>query len=118
VLCSNDSENNYSIIKDLLKQKKRPDGIIASVEKLTAPIYLASNDLGLKIPDDIKVISFTNLETALILNPPLTTITQPAFEMGKTAATVLFKALKKKSPGLKKESVVIPSSLIIRNSTG
>jgi LacI family transcriptional regulator len=117
VLCSNDNESNYRVLVNLLKRKKRPDGIIASVEKLTAPVYLACNDLNLKIPVDLKVVSFTNLETALILNPPLTTITQPAFEMGKTAATVLFKALKKKSPGLKKESVVIPSSLIIRSST-
>ncbi|MEO5562991.1 MAG: LacI family DNA-binding transcriptional regulator [Chitinophagaceae bacterium] len=117
ILCSNDINNNDSIIRDLLQRKNRPDGIIASVEKLTTTIYLVCKELGLSIPDDIKLVSFTNLQTALILDPPLTTITQPAFEMGNTAATVLFKALGKQTLNLKKESVVIPSALIERNSS-
>jgi LacI family transcriptional regulator len=118
VECSNDPDSNSQIIKDLLKKKKRPGGIIASVEKLTTPVYLACKDLKLDIPGDIKIISFTNLQTALILDPPLTTITQPAFEMGKEAASVLFKALGKTNYNLKKETIVIPSVLTIRNSTG
>ncbi|MDQ6762975.1 MAG: substrate-binding domain-containing protein, partial [Bacteroidota bacterium] len=64
-----------------------------------------------------KIVCFSNLETASILNPSLTTVTQPAFEMGKTAATLLFRALAKSSFNLKKESIVIPSNLVIRGST-
>jgi LacI family transcriptional regulator len=63
------------------------------------------------------VITFTNLQAALILTPTLTTITQPAFEMGQAAAAVLFKALRKKNYNLKEETVVIPSVLNIRHST-
>lgn len=118
VLCDSNTMGNYEIVRKLLKRKNRPDGIIACVEKLTTPIYLACKDLKLSIPDKIKVISFTNLQAALILNPTLTTVTQPAFEMGKIAATVLFKALEKKNYNLKKEIVVIPSVLNIRQSTG
>ena len=118
VLCDSNLAGNYNIILNLLKQKKRPDGIIACVEKLTTPIYLACRDLNLSIPDKIKVISFTNLQAALILNPTLTTITQPAFEMGKTAASVLFAALRKNNFNLKQETVMIPSVLNIRHSTG
>jgi LacI family transcriptional regulator len=118
VLCDGDhTTDNYTIIKDLLKAKDRPDGIIACVEKLTTPIYLACKDLNLSIPDNIKVISFTNLQAALILSPTLTTVTQPAFEMGKTAATVLFKALAKNNYNLKNETVILPSVLNIRDST-
>lgn len=117
VQCSNDLESNKEIIRNMLKNKVIPDGIIASVEKLTAAIYLVCKELGLSIPSAIKVISFTNLQSAAILNPALTTVTQPAFEMGKTAATVLFKALGKKSINLKRESVVIPSLLVQRDST-
>jgi LacI family transcriptional regulator len=118
LFCGNDTEENYSIIKKMLNKEKRPDGIIACVEKFTNSIYLACTDLKLAIPGDIKVISFTNLQTALILNPPLTTITQPAFEMGKTAASVLFKTLGKNSANLKNETVIIPSVLNIRYSSG
>jgi LacI family transcriptional regulator len=117
VLCTNDAKQNYPLIKKLLQQKNKPNGIVASVEKLTTPVYKACADLKLKIPNDVKVVCFSNLETASILNPSLTTITQPAFEMGKTAATLLFKALEKKSFNLTKESLVIPSALVVRSST-
>lgn len=117
VNCSNDNEKNYTLLKKILKQKNRPDGIIASVEKLTPPVYLACKDLGLRIPEDVKLISFSNLETASILNPSLSTITQPAYEMGKMAASFLFKAIGKKSFQLRNEEVVIPSQLLQRAST-
>lgn len=117
VLCGNDIDENYSIIKNVLMKEKRPDGIIASVEKFTTSIYLACKELGLAIPGEVKVISFTNLQTALILDPPLTTITQPAFEMGKMAASVLFKTLGKKNTNIKNETVIVPSVLNTRYST-
>ena len=117
VLCSNDSKKNYSLLKKLLQQKDRPDGIVASVEKLTTPVYKACADLELKIPGDVKLICFSNLETASILNPSLTTITQPAFEMGRAAATLLFNSLEKTKFNLAKESLVIPSLLVVRGST-
>ena len=116
VSCDSNSEGNYKIIHELLKNKNKPDGLIASVEKLTTPVYLACEHLGLTIPGDLKVISFTNLQAALILTPTLTTVTQPAFEMGKTAATVLFQSLEKRNYNLKKEITIIPSVLTIRNS--
>lgn len=117
VLCDGNSETNYNSIYKMLKSKNRPDGIIACVEKLTTPVYLACKALQLSIPEKIKVISFTNLQAALILSPALTTVTQPAFEMGKVAAEMLFKIIQK--PGnVKKEKIVIPSRLQIRASTG
>ncbi|MES2653317.1 MAG: LacI family DNA-binding transcriptional regulator [Bacteroidota bacterium] len=118
IQCTNDAEQNYLLIKKLLQQKNRPNGIVASVEKLTTPIYIACEALKLKVPQDIKVICFSNLETAAILNPSLTTITQPAFEMGKVAATLLFKALENRNFSLIKEDFMIPSTLVVRRSTG
>jgi LacI family transcriptional regulator len=57
------------------------------------------------------------LDTASFLNPPLTTITQPAYEIGKTAAATLVKALEKKSFVISDDNVIIPSVLTIRKST-
>jgi LacI family transcriptional regulator len=115
--CSNDNAENFFVLKKLLSAKNYPDGIIASVEKLTTPVYLACKDLHLNVPKHVKVIAFSNLETALILNPALTTIRQPAFEMGKTAAAIFFKAIEKKNFQLKTESIIIPSQLIEEEST-
>jgi LacI family transcriptional regulator len=117
ILCTNEAEQNYQLIKKLLQQKNRPNGIVASVEKLTTPVYMACEKLKLNIPTDVKVVCFSNLETAAILNPSLTTITQPAFEMGKTAATLLFKTLENRNYSLVKEDLMIPSALVVRGSS-
>jgi LacI family transcriptional regulator len=118
LLCTNDENENYLLISKLLEKKNRANGIVASVEKLTTPVYQACAHLKLNIPRDVKVVCFSNLTTASILNPSLTTITQPAFEMGKASAMLLFKALEKTNFDLKAESSIIPSELIVRNSTG
>jgi LacI family transcriptional regulator len=117
IRCNDNAENNYLLVRKLLQKKNHPDGLIASVEKLTTPVYQVCKESGLHIPNDIKLISFTNLQTAAILNPPLTTIMQPAFEMGKTAATLLFKGIEKKNFDLASEKIVLPSRLIEREST-
>jgi len=117
LLCGNDAKKNYRLILKLLQRKDKPNGIVASVEKLTMPVYKACVALKLKIPGHVKIVCFSNLETASILNPSLTTITQPAFEMGKTATILLLKALEKKNVDLLEESLVIPSTLKIRKST-
>jgi LacI family transcriptional regulator len=118
IFCTNNEEENYEIIKKLINNSNCPDGLIASVEKLTITAYHVCSDLQLQIPQDIKVISFSNLASALILNPSLTTITQPAFEIGNAAASLLFNALDKRNYTLKSENVILPSVLNVRNSTG
>jgi LacI family transcriptional regulator len=116
VQCSNKARETKAMIRELLLQEDRPDGIIASVEKLATPVYEICQEIGMQIPEQLKIICFSNLSTATILNPPLTTITQPAFEMGKTAAEILFKALTKRNYVLKDQHIVIPSELISRTS--
>jgi LacI family transcriptional regulator len=115
--CVDNREKNYQMIKALMKSKDQPDGIFASVEHLAITSYVVCKDLGLKIPKDVKVISFSNLETAALLSPPLTTITQPAYEIGKEAASILLKALTKKNFQLTNSKLVLPSRLIEREST-
>jgi len=116
VTCSNKYNNeNVEVIKDHLKLEK-PDGIIATVEHLATSTYLACDEVKLNIPRDVKVVCFTNQITAPILNPPLTTILQPAFEMGKQAAQLLFDHLAGKTAENNKE-IVLPSKLVIRESS-
>ena len=117
VECSNDNDNNFSLVEKLLSGKNRPDGIFASVEKLAITSYHVCRKLDLSIPSDVKIIGFSNLETASLLNPSLTTITQPAFNIGKEAAGILFKALQKNQLNLRNEKVVLQSTLMKRDST-
>lgn len=111
------SEKNYALIEKLVKSPARPDGIFASVEHLAITAYQVCKKLNLNIPRNIKIISFSNLETAPLLNPSLTTITQPAFTIGNEAAAILFKALTKKQFHLTNSKIIFPSTLIEREST-
>lgn len=117
VHCGRDESVNYRMIRELLMAENRPDGVFASVEKLAVQVYHVCRELGLRIPEDVKVISFSNLVTASLLNPSLTTIAQPAYDMGKEAATILFRRLEKKYIVVPEDRVMLPARLEVRDST-
>ncbi|QPH41548.1 LacI family DNA-binding transcriptional regulator [Pedobacter endophyticus] len=114
--CSNSYEENSVIVKRALLELK-PDGVFASVERLAFATYYACYDLGIKIPDDVKVISFSSLEIAPLLNPSLTTITQPAAEIGEEAAKLLFQILDNDADKNQSNELILESKIIARNST-
>jgi len=115
--CSNDEKVNYSILKKVLQEIK-PDGIFSSVERLAFATYYVCNDLGVDIPADLKIISFSSLGIAPLLCPALSTITQPAYEMGIKAATLLFDELEKNGSPVNKKLHELKSKLFIRKSSG
>ncbi len=113
-----DKATSYEKIKRLLSKENKPDGIFASVEKLALITYHVCKDLRIKIPEELKVICFSNLRTATLLDPPLTTITQPAFEMGCEAASLLLKyLLKRRNNTIPDEHIILNSELVKRGST-
>ena len=113
--CTNDQETNQQIIRQAYHHLK-PDGIFASVERLAIATYYVAHQLNLRIPEELKVISFSSLEIAPLLNPSLSTITQPAFEMGITAAKLLFDMMEKNPQP--NQQIELRSELIKRKSTG
>jgi LacI family transcriptional regulator len=114
--CVNDNVQDAALIKALL-QEQQPDGIFAAVERFAISCYELCEELRLNIPNDVKIISFSNLQTASLLSPSLSTITQPAFDIGREAAAMLLKKLEKKNFQLPDENIVIQSKLIARKST-
>ncbi|WPR76624.1 LacI family DNA-binding transcriptional regulator [Algoriphagus sp. NG3] len=116
--CCHDEEKNVKLIGDLLGSSKKPDGILASVEKLAFATYQAVKKTELRIPSDLKLISFSNASVANLLNPSLTTITQPAVSIGNECAKLLIKKLTKpKHYDLLDQVITIPSKIMIREST-
>ena len=113
--CEDECQNLAQITQ--LIDIHRPDALFSSIEEFVIPTYTACRVLHLKIPDEIKIISFSNQATAQLLDPSLTTITQPAFEIGREAATCLFKMLNKKGFG-DDQDIVLKSTLVKRGSTG
>lgn len=117
IRCNANSDESYQKIKALFSAENRPDGVFASVESLAILAYEVCSELNLKIPEDIKIVGFSNLRTASLLSPALTTITQPAFKMGQEAAKALFEALKKPHVKMENHTIVLRSSLVERRST-
>lgn len=113
--CTTDQRQNLQAIKRLLRRKDRPDGIVAAVEKLAPLVYQACNELDLRIPGDVKVICFSNLEIAGMLHPSLSTVTQPAFAMGAKAAELLAKLMAGKRVDME---VVVGAEVEERDSSG
>jgi LacI family transcriptional regulator len=115
--CTNSYPTNKVILKHLLTEIK-PDGVFTSVERLAFATYYACYDLNISIPDELKVIGFSSLEIAPLLNPSLTTVTQPATNIGIEAALLLFKMLDEPELIDPNTRIVLDSTLVKRNSTG
>lgn len=111
-------DNNYSfypMTRSLLREYK-PDAIIATSDPVAFVVMRAIHDHGLSIPDDISVIGFDNIEQSQYVEPPLTTISQPLYNMGEIATQKLIKMIK--NPPLKDPIIdILPTELIIRKST-
>jgi len=117
VECSPDDECNRHKIRELLENKEKPDAIFAAVEKFAFNTYEVCNEMKIRIPDQLKVISFSNLSASALFDPPLSTVVQPAYEIGKEAAVILFKVIEKKVLLAKENKMTIPSYIIERRST-
>ena len=79
--------------------------------------FAAVKETGKRIPEDIAFIGFSNLKVANLLDPPLSTIVQPAVEMGQSSAEMLLDIIEKKNKIITPRTVVIPTEVIVRKSS-
>lgn len=117
VECGPDDRHNELVIRKLLQKKQPPDGIFAAIEKFAVSTYEVCHDLNIAIPGQLKVIGFSNLPAAALLDPPLTTIVQPAYEIGSASTAILFKIIEKKTLLHNEKKLVLPSKLVERKSS-
>lgn len=114
--CSNSYEENDDIIERFIDQVS-VDGIFASVERLAFSTYYVCHRKGVNIPKDVKIIAFSSLHIASLLSPGLSTIAQPAEEMGREAAKLLLEFLQCDEVILAQREIVLNSELVIRDSS-
>ena len=114
---STEETKSLEAIKSLLSNPdERPDGIVVSVEILTIPLYNACKALNIRVPEELKIICFSNLLYASLLSPSLSTITQPAFEIGQQAAGLICNSIEKDN-FMFNEKIICPSRLDVRSSS-
>jgi DNA-binding LacI/PurR family transcriptional regulator len=105
------------VVKELFELTQRPDAIFASADKLTTGCLRILKTKGLKVPDDIGLIGFSNTDLTELLDPPLSIIKQPAFEMGEVSMNLLLQLIESKRPVADFETRVLSTELLIRGST-
>jgi LacI family fructose operon transcriptional repressor len=109
-------EDGENIALQLINHSKRPDAIFTSNSLLASGIIQAIHKCNLSIPNDIAFASFDDTSWAKLIDPPLTVIEQPTYEIGRTAAELLVKRID--DPSRSHREVILKTKLIIRNSCG
>jgi LacI family transcriptional regulator, repressor for deo operon, udp, cdd, tsx, nupC, and nupG len=108
-----DFESGVHAMRMLLRLKERPTAVFAVSDTLAIGALKEINVSGLHVPDDIAVVGFDKISFSNMTNPTLTTVAQPMYKMGCTAANMLINRIK----GNKVESIVLDHELVIREST-
>ncbi len=117
ILKIEDYDNSEHEIKEFLKGKKI-DGLFAVNEHFAIYAINAFTAQGLKVPDDVSVVGFTNGELSKLFIPSLTTVNQHGAEIGAQAARLLIKKLESKEGEEDAfETIIVETGLIQRNST-
>jgi LacI family transcriptional regulator len=103
--------------KRILTMKNLPDGIFITNDFCAAVVMQLLKDAGIRVPQDIAIVGFNNDIIGKVVNPKLTTINYPGFEMGQVAARSLINHLKGLWDMNLTNTVVIKSELIVRESS-
>ncbi|MFO7864987.1 MAG: LacI family DNA-binding transcriptional regulator [Salinivirgaceae bacterium] len=113
---ADDFEKGKKITDQLIIEKKIPQAIFA-VNDLTALGAIAAlKEAGIRIPEQVSVCGFTNGAISRLSDPPMTTIEQNGFLMGKKAAKMLLERIESEE-SLPPRTEIIPTKLIVRKST-
>ncbi|MEC3811662.1 LacI family DNA-binding transcriptional regulator [Bacillus altitudinis] len=101
--------------KALFKLYPETDGIIASNDIVAAAVVHEALRIGKAIPEDVQIIGFDDIPQSELLFPSLSTIRQPAYDMGKEAAKLIIKAIQKQP--IDQAVIQMPVSFIERETT-
>lgn len=108
------SQSGYNMMLDIIKSDNMPTAVFAASDAIAFGAMKALSENGFRIPEDVSIIGFNDEDTCAYMNPPLTTVHAPAYDMGQHGANIVYVSsnLSIHTP-LKAK---IPCELIIRNS--
>lgn len=111
-------------IKNLFSGLDRPDAIFSTNNMMTLELLEGLKEININVPNDVAIIGYDETVWSKHLNPPLTTVYQPSYEMGELAAKKLIKLINKdKKVSNEKEKTLVKTTslephLILRESCG
>jgi len=95
--------------------RPHPTALFALNNFVTIGALQKLNALGLRVPEDVALVGFDDLPPAMVGQPFLTVVSQPAYEMGRKAVEVLLDGLDGSAPP---QEILLPTELIVRRSSG
>lgn len=104
----------FEAMQSLLAQKDRPQAVFIGNDAMAVGAYQALYQAGLRVPGDIAVVGYDDIELAQYMTPPLTTIHQPKDELGELAIDVLIHRIAQ--PGLQPQRLQLTPVLMERGS--
>jgi DNA-binding LacI/PurR family transcriptional regulator len=107
---------SYQSALEILQLRPRPTAIFAANDESAISAIAALHDQGVKVPEDMAVVSIDNIGLAEMVRPGLTTVDVPKRRMASYAMQVLM--LQKQFKDEKSASIVLPTELIVRESCG
>ncbi|MED3831322.1 LacI family DNA-binding transcriptional regulator [Priestia megaterium] len=107
-------ESGFNIMNQFLDLNHLPTAVFAANDEMAFGAINAISSKGLSVPHDISVVGFDDIKFSSIFKPALTTISQPAFEMGTMAMKLLIKLMNKEE--IKRHQYLMEDQLIIRDS--
>ncbi|CAG4990078.1 HTH-type transcriptional regulator DegA [Dyadobacter sp. CECT 9275] len=113
-IISQEKEDMIKAIHDLFESNIQLDAIVAYSDQIAQWALVLSKQKGMKIPEDLSIIGFYDEPVNELLDPPLSSVSQPAYEMGVKALELIFKELN--STRFAFQKIVLESKLIIRGS--
>jgi LacI family transcriptional regulator len=101
----------------LLALDNPPDAVFGINDEVAIGALFAIKEVGLKIPEEIMVVGFSNSNRSRYMEPALTTMDQNPEKIGTLAAKLLFEQIKGKPGFGATKEIIVPATLIIRTST-
>jgi len=108
-------EEGYTTTLKLLSSVPRPDALLTTNSMLAAGALQAIRERNLAIPDDIALVTFDETTWAELVQPPITLISQPTYEIGKTATELLLQRIA--DPERPTRQVIMKGQLLVRGSS-
>jgi LacI family transcriptional regulator len=99
-----------------LTRTPRLTAVFAANDQIAVAVYRVARELGLRIPQDLALVGFGNLDFTSQLDVPLTTVSMPALDMGYMAARTLIQ--RAGNAALPIQRMIMPTELVIRQSCG
>lgn len=107
-------EGGYKAIKEILDSGEKFTAVFSANDHMALGAMKALKEKGLRIPEDISIIGFDNIEASALSNPPLTTIMQPIYQLGEMSAKILLRLLS--GENLDQKRFLLKTQLIERKS--